>query len=358
MEVENTDYRQEVLDLSNPYDIRMVKTFLESLGLDYAKETVDYTMVLVNLNGNLIGTGSLSNNILKYVAVSPKFRDTTAFALIATHLTETTLANNYKTAFVFTLPQNVEKFEGIGFKQIASAPPIYTLLEFGYETIDNYKAYLRSKKLPTNSDNVAAVVVNANPFTNGHKYLIEKAASENEVLYIFVVEEDRSVFPFEVRWKLIKEGTAHLKNVVMIRGDKYIVSSATFPAYFLKNESVDMIVEKQTELDITIFATHIAPQLNIRKRYVGTEVYCKTTAAYNVAMKKILKNHHIELFEIDRKSIGESSNFISASKVRAAIKNNDIESTSDFLPETTFNYLLSEESLPIRDKITHSEQRH
>ena len=358
MEVENTDYRYEVIDLKNPYDIKKVCAFLESLGLDYSKESVDYTMILINLNGDLIGTGSLSNNVLKYVAIAPKYRDTTAFALVVTHLTETSLANNNKTAFVYTRPENIEKFTGIGFRLVAQAPPIYALLEFGYKTIIDYKLYLKTKRIEINSNQIAAVVLNANPFTNGHKYLIERASSENEILYIFVVEEDKSVFPFDVRWKLIEEGTSHLKNRIMISGGKYIVSTATFPAYFLKNESINSIVQKQTELDVNIFGTHIAPELNIKKRYVGTEVYCKTTAAYNVAMKKLLQNYDIELHEIERKWIGEKTNFISASKVRTAIKNNTILNISEYLHESTIKFLLSDESLPIKNKIIQYDLKH
>ena len=357
MQIENTDYRHEILDFSNPYDIKKVKNFLDPLGFEYIPEEVNYTMILTNLNGDFIGTGSLNDRIIKFIAVAPKFRDTTAFALIATHLTEKVLSQN-KTAFVFTKPENFEKFKGLGYQEIASAPPIYTLLEFGYFIIKDYKNYLKSVKSKLKTDKVASVVVNCNPFTNGHKYLIEKAASENDMLYVFVVEEEKSVFPFNIRWKLIEDGIKHLKNVIMIKGGEYIVSSVTFPSYFLKNESVDLITQKQIELDVTVFAKHIAPELEIKKRYVGTEVYCTTTAEYNRAMKKILKKYNIELEEIDRKFLGSKNNYISASKVRDAIKNNNLENILDFIPDSTKDFLLSDEANEIKNKIIQSESRH
>ena len=357
MLVENTDYRQEILDLENPFDRKLVKSFLEPLGFKFRACDLTYTMILYNLNDEMIGTGSLHDNVLKFVAVSPKFRSTTAFALIVTHLTETALKNN-KTAFVFTRPKNIEKFMHLGYSEIASAPPIYSLLEFGYKTIKDYKKYLLAKKQNSHSTNVAAIVVNCNPFTNGHKYLIETAAKESDLVYLFVVEEDKSVFDFCTRWKLIKEGISHLDNVVMIKGGKYVVSSATFPIYFLKNEAVDEITEKQTELDLTVFAKHIVPLLHISKRYVGTENYCNTTANYNLAMKSILAKQGIEIIELERKTIGKPDNYISASKVRNAIKSGRLNDILNFLPDSTKEFLLSENSTEIRNKICSKNSRH
>ncbi|MFA6924140.1 MAG: [citrate (pro-3S)-lyase] ligase [Bacteroidales bacterium] len=357
MNVENTDYRYEIMDMKNPYDVRKVKSFLKSLGFDFIPEQIDYTIILVNLNDDLIATGSLKNNILKFVAVAPQYRDTTAFSFVTKHLTERALLNN-KTTFVFTKPENIEKFQGIGYTEIACAPPIYALLEFGYKTINDYKAYLKSKKVNKKNQSVASIVVNCNPFTNGHKYLIEKAASENDILYLFVVEEDKSVFGFDIRWKLIAEGISHLKNIIMLKGGNYIVSSATFPAYFLKNEKIDIITKKQTELDVNVFAKHIAPVLEIQKRYVGTEVYCKTTAEYNKAMKNILSKNNIELIEITRLAIGGEDNYVSASKVRKAIKDGNLNEVMDFLPDSTKNFLMSKDSEKIKNKIRFSASRH
>ncbi|MEI7594242.1 MAG: [citrate (pro-3S)-lyase] ligase [Bacteroidota bacterium] len=357
MVFENTDYRFEILDLKNRYDVKKMKGILDPLGFDFIAEQVDYTFILTNLNDDFIGTGSLKDNVLKFVAVDPKFRETSAFAIIVSHLTETSLKKN-KTSFVFTKPENVIKFKSIGYNEIASAPPIYALLEFGYQTISDYKNYLISNKSSIVSDKIATIVVNCNPFTNGHKYLIEKAAAENDILYLFVVEEDQSVFSFDIRWKLIEEGINHLKNVIMLKGGRYIVSSATFPAYFLKKESIDIITQKQTELDVNVFIKHIIPTLDITRRYVGEEIYCKTTAAYNSAMKEFLGKNNVELIEIPRMSIGSDDNFISASKVRNAIKNGTLNDILDFLPDSTKSFLLSEDSQLIKDKIISSESRH
>lgn len=355
MQVENTDYRQEILDLSNPFDVKLVKSFLESLGFKYRAKELDYTMIIYNLNDDMIGTGSLKDNVLKFVAVSPKFRSTTAFAQVVTHLTETALKKD-KTAFVFTRPENVEKFEAIGYNHIASAPPTYSLLEFGFQRIQNYQKYLMERKQETETTKIAAVVVNCNPFTKGHQYLIETAAKENEVLYVFVVESNRSVFDFKTRWRLIIEGTKHLYNVVILRGGRYMVSCATFPVYFLKNETVDDITRKQAELDVRIFDEHIVPQLGITKRYVGTEFACNTTAEYNKAMKSILSEHGVEIIELQRKTVGNT--MISASKVRKAIKENRLDDVIEYLPDATKAFLYSEESEPIKEKIRNSDGRH
>jgi len=350
MSFEDTDFRQEILDLENPFDVKLVGDFLRNLGFDYNPNEVDLTMILYNLNDEFIGTGSVRKKTLKFVAVSPKFRETTAFSQIVTFLTNNIL-ENYKQCFVFTKPETSSRFISLGFSHIATAEPLFSVLEFGYETIKNYQEYLKENKVKTKTDQIASIVVNCNPFTIGHQYLIEKAAAENELVYLFVVSENLSVFPFELRWKMIKNGISHLKNVVMLSTGSYIVSGAIFPNYFLNQEESCHISEKQAEIDVKIFSEYIAPILNIKKRYIGTESYCLTTAAYNNAMKQILPKKDIEVIEVKRISKNGIGNFISASKVRKAIKNDDMQSVIDFLPPVTKDFLLSDDSLKIKDKI-------
>jgi [citrate (pro-3S)-lyase] ligase len=361
MTFEDTDFRQETLDLDNPFDVRLVKDFLFSLGFEFDPLEVECTMIVYNLSGEIVGTGSHMGRILKYVAVAPKFRDTTAFALIVTYMTEK-LLKIYKHTFVFTRPENSVRFCGLGYTLIAAAEPLYAVLEFGFESIFTYQDYLKTLIVPVKNGAVAAIVVNCNPFTNGHKFLIEKAASENQVVYLFVVEEDLSAFPFSVRWELIRSGISHLKNVVMVRGGMYIVSGTIFPAYFLKNETADDVLQKQAELDVKTFANYVVPVLGIKKRYVGTENYCKTTEAYNLAMKKILPAFGVEVIEVTRVAntllSDNSPDYISASKVREAIKSDKLDEVLDFLPDPTRDFLFSDASLEIRLKIKQGEGRH
>ncbi|MCT4604305.1 MAG: hypothetical protein N4A59_15555, partial [Marinifilum sp.] len=256
MGVENTDYREESLDLRNPFDIKLVTEFLEPLGFDFNQHDVDYSMILYNLNDEVIGTGSYKGRVLKYVAVAPKFREGAAFAQIVTHLIDIVI-QEHKHIFVYTKPRNLEVFKGLGFTEIATAEPLFSVLEFGYENIKTYQDYLRSIKKDVSVGNIAAVVVNCNPFTNGHKYLIEKACKENRLVYLFVVEEDRSSFTFQTRWRLIKEELGHIENLVMVRGGNYVVSGTIFPCYFLKQEKESDIAAKQAELDVITFLRYI-----------------------------------------------------------------------------------------------------
>lgn len=46
-------------------------------------------------------------------------------------------------------------------------------------------------------------MMNANPFTNGHRYLIQQAAAQCDWLHLFLVKEDSSRFPYEDRLDLV-----------------------------------------------------------------------------------------------------------------------------------------------------------
>ena len=196
--------------------------------------------------------------------------------------------------------------------------------------------------------------MNGNPFTLGHQYLIERAAAESDVLHLFIVWEDRSSFPAEVRYELVKKGTKHLKNVVLHKGKDYIISNATFPSYFLKEE--DDLVKVHALLDLEIFKNYIVPALGINKRFIGEEPYCAVTKTYNDTMKETLPSSGIAVEEIKR--LSREDEIISASRVRDLIAREGLESIKNMVPETTYQFLQSQEAEPILEILRKSNSRH
>ncbi len=349
-----SDFIVNEIDFTNTYDVRMVTKFLKKYNIDYISCDADKTIILETTSGEFVGTGSCQTNVLKFIAVDEKFQGSNAFSTIISIISEDILPI-YKHLFIYTHPRNKEIFSGLGFNLIAEALPYYSLYEFGFTGIKDYKKYLLANKKDGNK--IAAIVVNCNPFTNGHKYLIETASKENDVVYLFVVEAELSVFPFKVRWKLINEGIAHLSNVVMIKSNDYLVSTVSFPRYFLKGKDKDEITANQAKLDLTIFTNHIAPVLGITRRYVGTENYCGITATYNEQMKEFLPQKGIEVVEVKRKAVHETD-FISASAVRKAITDDQWKFVEEKVPGTTFKFLKSIEAEDIIKKIKANKSRH
>ena len=203
-----------------------------------------------------------------------------------------------------------------------------------YNGLDEYLQYLQEQKSPTGGI-VGSVVMNCNPFTLGHRYLIESAIKCCDFLYIFVVEEDKSFFPFSDRMKCVLDGVADLSNVRVLPSGKFIISSFTLPEYFDKDESGATI---DATLDLELFATRIAPVLNIKKRFVGNEPFCQVTRQYNNAMLEILPKYGIELVIFDRMEL--DSEPISASRVRELLKNGEYSKLKCLVPEATLNYLV------------------
>lgn len=182
---------------------------------------------------------------------------------------------------------------------------------------------------------VGGVVVNCNPFTLGHRYLIEEAYRMTDFLYIFVVEEDLSDFSFQDRFQMVCLGTNDLRNVKVLPSGEYLGSKETFPQYF-KKDAVDEI--RDTDYDAYIFADVIAKELGISVRFVGEEPFDKVTAAYNRTLKRILPAAGVEVVEIPRKE-DVNGDIISASSVRKCIKDKDRERLHTLLPVSTIQYL-------------------
>ncbi len=181
-----------------------------------------------------------------------------------------------------------------------------------------------------------AVVMNCNPFTYGHQYLIDTVSRLVNVLYVFVVEEDKSVFSFNERFDMVCEGTKQYANVVVLPSGKFMISSATFPGYFMKDTPIDNSYDDF--LDLKIFAHYIAPAFGIETRFVGEEPFDRVTAQYNYDMQIILKEAGIDVIEIPRKMLIDGE-IISATKARKFLKEKDYISLKDYLPETTIQRL-------------------
>ena len=201
--------------------------------------------------------------------------------------------------------------------------------------LKNFLATLKKEKVSVKT--AGAIVMNCNPFTLGHRYLIERARSEVDFLYVFVVEEDCSEFSFRDRFFLAKLGCADLSNVKILPTGKYIISLITFADYFQKEALQGQMVTAPIA-DIKLFGQTVAPLLGIKKRFVGAEPFDSLTAEYNHAMRNLLPNFGVELIEVARHTTKDGE-IISASTVRNLIKRNKLEDCQKFLPATTWNFI-------------------
>ncbi|SCZ78675.1 [citrate (pro-3S)-lyase] ligase [Acidaminobacter hydrogenoformans] len=335
------EYLPRLIDL----DRTKLEMFLKSQGLEYEDDII-YACGYADDQDHLLACACCSYNTLKCFAIDSELRGSNLSGQMISNLISNRIQEGVSHLFVFTKPENVALFESSGFYIIAETNNV-VMLENKAAGIEQY---IRSLRVNTwDSDTIGAIVMNCNPFTLGHRYLIEYASKLCEKLYIFVVEENQSAFSYDVRLTLVKQGVSDLDNVTVYPSGPYIISSSTFPTYFLKKD-IDVTLT-QAELDIAIFAQRIAPALNIKLRFVGEEPKCHTTQKYNNAMKRILPEYGVEIVEIPRKET-ECGNVISASTVRARLSAEGVgEWLHDFVPRTTYEFLCNPEGKTIIEKL-------
>lgn len=328
-------YNVESVNLKSRFEVKEVEIFLQKFDLKY--DDVDYSVVIKE-NDQIIATCSKKENILKCFAIDENYQGLGLSNNLISKVTEKLFLENRYHSFIFTKPENQYLFEGLAYKNIFTTDKV-SLLESGNKNINNsLDALKKSYGIDDNKEH-AAIVMNCNPFTLGHRYLIEKASQENENVIVFVVEEDKSVFPFKVRYDLIKKGTADLENVKVVPAGEYVISSATFPNYFLKKN--DNVLKEYTKLDVNIFGKYFVPKFNIVKRYVGSEPHCEVTNIYNETINEVLPKYNVGVEIVDRKEIFDDA--ISASRVRKLLKEKNIKEVENLVPKTTMDFLLSEE---------------
>ncbi|WBW49665.1 [citrate (pro-3S)-lyase] ligase [Peptoniphilus equinus] len=275
----------------------------------------------------LIATGSFYKNIIKCFAIKEAFKGGAVFNEMISFLLDR--LENYSAVFVYTKPESEASFRHLGFGKIEGN----THVSFMERPATGFKHYVEGLKAHRKNVVSGAIVMNANPFTLGHRYLVEQALETVDHLHIFVLSEDTSQFSAAERMDMVRAGTGDLP-VTVHPTDSYMVSSATFPGYFLKDD-VDALAV-QGELDAAIFQNHIATALNITYRFVGDEPYSQTTALYNDAMTRVF-TPPLQLVVIPR--LASDGKAISASTVRRLVAEGQWEEASKLIPPTTSDYL-------------------
>ena len=328
----------------NNFEIRQVPLSLKSsrqkvvnflAANDLRLEEVDYYAgVFAGDDDELLAGGGLSGDVLKCIAVSDALRDTGMSLSLVSHLLSVAQSNGHQQLKVFTKPENKGIFENFSFHAIASAPKAI-LMENG-NGLRNYCSQLNALA-GDKGEKRGVIVMNANPFTLGHRYLVEQAAAQVDTLFIIVVKEDRSLFSYAERKAMIMAGVADIANVVVCEGSDYAISAATFPTYFLKQLSD--ATDTHITLDLDLFARHIAPALGASVRFAGSEPLDATTRRYNRLMTELLPAQGIDFVEIERCLIND--NIVSATAVRDALTEQTLLKALPLVPHTTVPYLVS-----------------
>ena len=347
--------------MRSPFFRSKVEGFLQANGL--RMETLDVYYTLQNTDGAILAGAGLAGDVIKCVAVAPEARSEGLVAPLVSHILSQHGPGNLK---VFTKPENEAVFGSLGFHAIARAP-LAILMENG-RGLEAYCACLKDTLLssrPTEgsgeiSSSVGVVVMNANPFTLGHRYLLEQAAARVDRLVVIPVRTSYA-FPYTERLAMIKAGAP--SGVTVVEGSDYQISAATFPTYFLKDLSE--AAETQMRLDLDLFARHIAPALGATVRFVGSEPQDPLTARYNALMQELLPLKVVEIPRLKAEPVSEENYFlqgfaknqfssdpvkpinashtavISASAVRTALEQGSYARAAALCPESTRPYLMA-----------------
>lgn len=306
----NSEFEIRDLRLSDRRMRQKVEDFLRQneLRLD---EVEQYFGVFRLEEDEILAGGGLYHDIIKCVAVREELREEHLFNMLVSHLMSVAREEGHFSTKVYTKPKNQQIFESLGFKLIAKSPQAL-FMENSLSDLNKYKAYLTEHTSGDTAEKRGLIIMNANPFTRGHRYLVEQAASQVDQLFVLVVKENKSLFDYSYRLQMVTRGCADINNVSVLEGSDYQISAATFPTYFLKQ--VTDATDEHIRLDLDVCLRHIAPSLGIGTRFVGSEPTDALTARYNELMHEVLESSGIAVVEIERLKMNGAT--ISASTVR------------------------------------------
>lgn len=324
-----------------PRQRHQIEMFLQTNGLRY--DDVDYYAAIVDESSDeMIAGGGLKGSVIKCVAVAEGHKGEAVANVIVSHLIAKANAEGCQCVKLYTKPNNRQLFESLSFRLIAESPNAI-LMETGVGGIEKYSEELRVKSEELKNDEsvvsnarkpIGVIVMNANPFTLGHRFLVEQSSELVERLYVVVVREDCSMFSYNERKAMVSQGVRDIGNVVVVDGSDYAVSAATFPTYFLKQLSD--ATDTQIILDLDLYRRRIAPALGATIRFFGSEPTDPLTRRYNELMHQQLGEEHVH--EIQRKQ--QEGSAISASRVRKAMMEGWLWDAIQLVPPTTIPYII------------------
>lgn len=279
----------------------------------------------------LVATASREGNVLKYIAVASEYQGMDLTARILTALRQDAFNKGIDHLFLYTKPHNEAMFAPLFFYPVVQTEDVL-LME---NVCDGVEKFLESWNVSRRQGTIGCAVMHCDPFTLGHRYLIETAAKECDWLYVLVLSEEKGRFTAGDRLQLVRNGTADISNVTVLPSGPYLISSATFPNYFLKDR--DRQEEAHCKLDIQFFARYYAPYLGVTRRYVGSEPISALTAKYNIILKEHLPQQGIDVREIPR--LEQNGIPVSASAVRTYLDAGQKEQVRQLVPKTTMIFL-------------------
>ncbi len=307
--------------------------------------SLEYTLGLYDQEGQLAATGSYYKNTLRCLAVDSAHQGEGLLNRVVSRLMELKADQGDLHLFLYTKCDKAPFFADLGFGEIARVEGLTVFMENRRGGFARYLSGLKGDCREAAGDH-AAIVMNANPFTLGHQWLVEQAAAQCGLLHLFVVTEDASLVPFSVRERLVREGVSHLPNVLVHQTGSYMISSSTFPSYFIKDEGD--VIQAQARLDLQVFKA-IAATLGISARFVGEEPFSQVTAVYNQIMAEELPKAGLRCVILPRRE--EKGQAISASRVRQLIHDGRLEEIRPLVPESTWQFFQTPEGAQVAEAI-------
>jgi len=313
-----------------------VRELLE--GNDLTLEAGIEVFVVGRSQGRIVACAGLDHATIKCVAVARAWRGESLSLRLGTEIVRVAAQRGRYRLFLYTPPPKQQFFRGWGFNPIVEVPGLVVFMENSPTGIREHCDRLRAERRAGRK--IGGIVLNANPFTLGHRYLVEQAAAACEWLHVFVVGEDASYFSYADRIALVAAGVKGIDNLTLHAGSDYIISRATFPGYFLRDEAT--VARSWAAIDLLVFREYIAPALAITHRFVGTEPFDAVTDTYNAEMQHWLQEAAraappVIVVEVPRATVRDVP--ISASEVRRRLTHGDLAGVDELVPPTTLEFL-------------------
>ncbi len=207
-------------------ELTRLKDFLKTVELEY-DDGIEYTICILIEDYEIMGTGSVEQNVLKCIAVNPKCQGEGIAASIVSQLVQYEFEQGRPHLFIYTKPKNLVMFEDLSFYEILKTEDVLFMENRKYGMSD-YVADI-VKETPEEAmqpgKKIGAIVANCNPFTLGHRYLVNQAARECDYVHMFVLSDKRSDIPAQDRYQLVAEGVKDIPNVILHKTSEYMTSS-------------------------------------------------------------------------------------------------------------------------------------
>lgn len=328
-------------------DDETIASYLQEYVAPYKYNVHNYATVndtLLNIYNRVINTGICDNDIV-VIGIPKGFLGNSVFLFPHIDTTEGFYTHTEKENLIDRAHLTAYGNSWIAEMIFHGLEKDMTFFDTNDETIESQVEVLiedfkKEHELFADDLQIGASVMSCNPFTSGHRYLVELGSRMFDYFVVFLMQEGMNlVFDKEECENLVRVGVQDLDNVIVVPMSDVFSYQTFWPEYndiMLRHSKNYVGLNTYNLLNVVGKAFK---QLNVKHFLCGIETDDNITRQHIVQAKTVFPQNDINVICIPRKQMKDNKLSISGTECRRMLAEGEYDKLNGFLQPQVIDYI-------------------